>query len=209
MTRAPLLALCGLAALLAATVAVEFDQPPPAPASAALVPAAPAAAIPVPAVRMGDAGQIGSWVATILARPLFSRDRRLADAPAAIAVVAESLPRLTGITVSPAGRRAIFASPGSKPLVASPGDRVAGFTVQAIEPGGVTMAGPNGPRVLQPSFEGPPHAAAGTANPVATVHGATPELLGQLLSGRLSPNRARFPEAEFNRLAPQPAQTTP
>lgn len=205
MTRAPLLALCGVAALLATTVAVEFRQQLPAPVSAVSVPAVPTAATPAAAARVASVVQIQSWVATILARPLFSRDRRPTDAPAAVAAVAESLPRLTGITVSPAGRHAIFASPGNKPpLVASPGDHVAGFTVRSIEPGGVTVVGPSGPRVLQPSFEGPPHAAAGAADPVATAR-AAPELLGQLSSGRLLPGRVQFPEAEFNRLAQQPA----
>ncbi len=145
MTRAPLLALCGVAALLTATVAVKFRQRPLVPASAVSVSAVPTAATPAAATRVAGAVQVQSWVATILARPLFSRDRRPTDAPAAIAAVAESLPRLTGITVSPAGRHAIFASPGNKPpLVASPGDRIAGFTVRSIEPAGVTVVGPNG-----------------------------------------------------------------
>lgn len=206
MIRAALLAVCALAGLLSATVALELTLQSQAPVSAAAAPAVPLAITPVTAARVAGGADIQSWVATILARPLFSRDRRPVEAAAAVAAVAESLPRLTGITVSPAGRHAIFATPGSKPLVASVGDRVAGFTLQSIEPAGVTVVGPNGPRVLLPSFEGP-HVAAG-ANPGSTSR-AVPEPLGQLSSGRLSPNRGHFPEAEFNRLAQQPAEAAP
>jgi len=166
MRRTPQLAAYGTALLLAAAVAAELLGTGPA------MLRAPGAALPLPSPTQPVAAdetradaQVQSWVAVILARPLFSRDRRPADAPAAPNATPENLPRLTGVAVSPAGRHAIFAATaGGKPLVASLGDHVAGYTVQAIEPGVVTILGPNGPRLLQPLFAGPatPAVAAGS-----------------------------------------------
>ncbi len=204
MTRTLLSALCGLAALLAATVAAEFRQTSPTPAADVGVSALPASATPVAAAKTADAAQVSSWAAAILARPLFNRDRRPVDAPAVAAAVQSSLPRLTGIAVSPAGRHAIFANPGGKPLVTSPGDHVAGFTVQEINPGAVTMVGPGGSRVLQPSFEGPPHAAFGAASPSSIASGVAQEFPEGLSPPRMLPTRAHFPEPEFNRMAQRP-----
>ena len=86
------------------------------------------------------------------------------------------------------------------PLVALPGDRIAGFTVESIEPGGVTVIGPSGKRLLRPSFEEVPRTAAGVTDPTTTAR-AAPDLVGQLSSGLPETGRSRFPEAEFNSLA--------
>ncbi len=97
------------------------------------------------------------WVATILARPLFSPDRR----PAAETVAAqgarlpEGLPRLSGVIVSPFGRSAIFASDGRKPLVVHEGGRLDAWMVQAIDIGAVKISGPAGVRTLHPTFQNP------------------------------------------------------
>lgn len=197
MTRALLPILYGLAVLLLATVAVEFRQQAALPTTTVATPALPPAPVPRPAASIADDNQVRSWVATILARPLFSRDRRPASAAAGPVLVADRLPRLTGITVSPAGRHAIFAGSGGKPVVASPGDRLGGFTVRTIEPGQVTVTGPGGSRVLRPSFSEAPPAAAAASSPERP------------LAGRLPVFRGRFPESEFNRAVPQPAAIQP
>ncbi len=88
---------------------------------------------------------------TILARPLFTRDRRpVGEHATASASGGPALPRLTGIAVSPFGRSAIFAADTGKPLVVSEGGSVAGFTVRRHSSGrrgrpgsrGVAHAGP-------------------------------------------------------------------
>ena len=185
MTRTPRLAFYGAALLLAAVVATEMLQPAPAlvRGPGADLPL-PERTQPAPAAGAQDGVSLQSWVETILARPLFSRDRRPAAAPAASAATPDNLPRLTGVAVSPAGRHAIFAAAtGGKPLVASVGDHVAGYVVQAIEPGAVTILGPGGPRVLQPGFAGPA--------PLAVVASRRFEPnSGPLLD--IPPNRIRF-----------------
>jgi hypothetical protein len=99
------------------------------------------------------------WANTILARPLFSPDRRPASVAASVANI-PGLPRLTGIMVGPFGRSAIFAADGPKPLVVQEGARVAGYTIMVIEAAQVRLSGPNGNVVLYPSF------AAASANRV-------------------------------------------
>jgi len=91
----------------------------------------------------------------VLARPLFSPDRR----PPADAVTVASgrtvpgLPRLAGILVGPFGRSAIFAINGAKPIVVQEGGRVAAYTIKSIEATQVRLLGPDGAQVLYPSFE--------------------------------------------------------
>ena len=101
----------------------------------------------------------------MLARPLFSPDRR----PAADAVTVASgrtvpgLPRLAGILVGPFGRSAIFATNGAKPIVVQEGGRVADYTIKSIEATQVHLLGPDGAQVLYPSFE--PAAAPAARRP--------------------------------------------
>nr|WP_294529035.1 hypothetical protein [uncultured Rhodopila sp.] len=97
-------------------------------------------------------------LAAILARPLFSPDRR----PAASAARSVSgLPRLTGIVVTGSRKLAIFAGPG-KAMVAEEGVRLGAYEVTAISDAGVTVAGPEGTTVLRPIFDpaSPPAAKA-------------------------------------------------
>jgi hypothetical protein len=96
-----------------------------------------------------------AWVQTSLARPLFSPNRRPAAAAAVAAgEAAPSLPRITGILVNGSSRSVIFAAAaGGRPIIATEGTDVNGFKVQAIEANQVTIAGPDGTRVLHPSFD--------------------------------------------------------
>jgi hypothetical protein len=128
-------------------------------------PAPPAAPAQAPAMDRSE-----EWVATILARPLFSPDRRAPlDEAQSSATAPDVLPRLTGVLVSPAGKTAIFANPiGGKPIALREGGRIGGFTVQAIEAGQVTLTGPEGAKVLRPTFE-PGRAGPGLPPPVAAA----------------------------------------
>jgi hypothetical protein len=107
------------------------------------------------------------WIETILARPLFTPDRRppaqphIAAAPRAPVI----LPRLAGVLVSPAGKAAIFAANGAKPTVVCEGGQLGQYTVQSIEAGHVTLRGPDGAVVMQPTFEATAKPAPAPAQP--------------------------------------------
>jgi len=88
-----------------------------------------------------------AWLATALARPLFSRDRKPtpAAAKAAGGPALVALPRLTGVIVGPFGRTAIFAgTDGAKPIVVAEGGAVGEYKIQSIRPEGVRVMGPTG-----------------------------------------------------------------
>lgn len=140
-----LIGATALSAILAWEVgAFAPAQPPVAPPPRAAV-----AAAAVPAVAPDRTNE---WVNAILARPLFSRDRRPAAGGTASATAVSSLPRLSGVLVGPFGRRAIFAADGSKPMVVGEGAQVSDWTVRVIEAGAVRLVGPGGEQVLHPSF---------------------------------------------------------
>ena len=155
-----------LAAVLVAAIWLELH---PQLRESGTMTSRPAAGLPaVPARHSAAPGpdQVARWAATILARPLFSPGRRPPTAAAAPSAAAPQLPRVAGIMVTPAGRRAIFAEKGTKPLVLGEGGEVSGFTVQSIQAGQVTVRGPEGVRVLSPTFD--PDAPA-PASPAAAL----------------------------------------
>ncbi|MGH7080673.1 MAG: hypothetical protein ACREFU_21545 [Acetobacteraceae bacterium] len=93
-------------------------------------------------------------VSAILARPLFSPNRR----PAPSSAGARELlpPRLSGIIIDGADRLAIFAATGNgRPIVVRRGQTVGKWSVSAVEADGVLLTGPGGARRLRPSFVGP------------------------------------------------------
>ena len=114
------------------------------------------------------------WVATSLARPIFSPDRRPAPVAASQAggTAAAEPPRLTGIMITPTGSHAIFAA-GERLLVVAEGAVVGGFTVTRIAGDQVVVTGPLGSRSLRPSFSAAgaaaPSAAPGTAPAFAAM----------------------------------------
>jgi hypothetical protein len=122
----------------------------------------------------------GEWAATALARPLFAQDRRPVPEPRGAAVAGgpggRELPRLAGVMVTPAGSAAIFAGTGegAKPQVVRVGERLGGFEVNAILAGEVTLTGPDGERVLRPSFDPRAPAGGGPASRPATPVAAAP-----------------------------------
>ena len=99
------------------------------------------------------ADHLRSGVATLLARPPFSPDRRPAEQAGAQSAGAPGLPRLTGIIVGPFGRRAIFDGHGRESIVVDEGGRVDAYTVQSIDMAQVEMLGPNGMQRVRPAFD--------------------------------------------------------
>lgn len=152
MSNRPAAAILGAVALgLSAVIGLELRaesgvaEAPAAPRPA--MAAGPAAAMPVSVDHSDD------WVAKILARPLFSTSRR-PPAPGTTIATTSAPARLSGILVSARDRLAIFAASGEgKPIVAHVGSQVGEDVVQSIEPERVTMRGPDGDKVLRPSYE--------------------------------------------------------
>jgi hypothetical protein len=106
------------------------------------------------------------WAATVLARPLFSPNRRpAADATTIAGTGPSKPPRLTGIVVGPFGRSAIFAGDGGKSIVVNEGGRINAFTVKSIETAQVYLLRPEGTDVLQPTFAAGSGPGGSTAAP--------------------------------------------
>lgn len=169
-SRPAFLGMALLATALLAVLAWELDAAGPAEDQTGIVPIRHAPiARPKAAEQPDEEDHTDEWVETILARPLFSRDRKptpvLAKSGGAVAV--STMPRLTGVMVGPEGARAIFAPAESngKLLVASKGTTLGPYTVEAIEPGRVTVSGPEGTVKLQPSFDAAVRAAQLVAMP--------------------------------------------
>jgi hypothetical protein len=114
------------------------------------------APVGAPAARAAPLEHRDERLGIILARPLFSPDRR----PAASGARSVSgLPRLAGIVVTGSRKVAIFAAPsGGKPVVADEGGRLGAYDVKAINADGVTVVGPEGAMVLRPIFDPAPPA---------------------------------------------------
>jgi hypothetical protein len=157
--------LGGIAVVLAAILAWELLSPPnDLPVSAA----ARADPVQVRQVAEPDLDILSDVAKTLLARPLFSPDRR--PAPPIAAVVAagagDDVPRLAAVIVGPAGGRAIFDDGSGHPRIAAEGDSVGHFKVGAIAPGQVSLTASEGERVLRPRYatsagaSGPPAAGA-------------------------------------------------
>ena len=183
------LSLAGVMAALCVVIAMEVASPvlPDPGAGTGIRPAVRqptfAAATRVPAEDHTDA-----WVATSLARPLFTRDRKpVGEHGTATAGATEVLPRLAGIAISPYGRRAIFAGDDGKPVVVREGGSVAGYTVRAIQPDLVRIDGPDGQRSLAPAFD--PKAHPAETPQVAGPYGQAPIYPGQVPGGVMPPMR--------------------
>ncbi len=146
-----------------------------------------------------DPAHVQGWTATILARPLFSASRR----PAATVTSGPQQPRLAGIVVGPAGRRAIFAGSGdARGSVVAAGQQAGAWHVVAIDDDSVRVVGPDGPRVLHPSRDDSTHdgaaaAAAGTLPP-------HPSILDLLRNRPLQLGGAGLPFAPGQRPPPPP-----
>lgn len=166
--------LSGVAAVaLTGIVAAEVACLPGGAADAATASASrPAEPPPAAAKPPKDGADKGSRRAlAILERPLFSPGRRPAQQPGQPAAASEPLPRLAGTFVSPAGRRAVFAT-ADKPTALDEGGRIGPWTVQAIKAGEVTLAGPGGVQTMSVIFDKPSAPAApGTGAPGTVAPG--------------------------------------
>lgn len=132
--------------MLAAAIVLEFDNAAaPAGSETGSAPIRQQAKVE-PRAAQGPSDRTDNWLTTALARPLFSRDRRPTDAgPNSAGTTLGSLPRLTGVVIGPLGQSAIFAATnGGRPTVVTVGKTLGEYTVEKIEPGGVTVSGPNG-----------------------------------------------------------------
>jgi hypothetical protein len=154
VTRAALFAsLAGLGVL---GVWAEWAMPAGAPSDLA---SPPHIVLPVPSAPHAsppDEAALANAIGGLNQRPLFRPDRkppRPAPEPAPPTQAADAaLPRLAGVVVGPAGRRAIFAGADGKPAVAVEGGSLGRFTVKTITPGRVTLFGPEGDIDLRPTF---------------------------------------------------------
>lgn len=134
------LVLSAFAATLALLVALEVLLPPTPIAEAPALPVSQPVALPPAAT--------GADVETILQRPLFAESRRPPPGARSEAVVtADAMPRLSGIMITGADRRAIFEG-SDKPAVAGVGGQVGGYRVVAIAPRQVTLLGPRGNQTI-------------------------------------------------------------
>ena len=158
MSRAAFGALALVAMALSGVIALQLpgkedDEVTSGAAAAAVARWRPAPAVPTPP----SPDRSREWAATALARPLFAPDRRPMPEPRAAVAGGpggRELPRLAGVLVTPAGGAAIFAAgEGAKPLVLRVGDKLNEFEVKAIVAGEVTLTGPEGDRVVRPSFD--------------------------------------------------------
>jgi hypothetical protein len=164
-----LLTLSMVSAVLAGLLILELrDGPPHEPP----VPTPPQqkTSLFVPSSRGPLRNQDDQYVATILARPLFSPNRRPpAAAPPGNHHASPELGRLTGVVVSPAGKSAIFAGTGGpEPIVLGEGAHIGEYVVRSIGTGTVVVTGPGGQRLLHPAFDpNPPPRPAPAAPPPA------------------------------------------
>ena len=156
----PALAALGLvAAGLAAAIGLQVAslwEPEVADLAAPRRPTEPVAPRP-----RSDEGRGAELLARSLARPLFNPDRRpTPESARASGAPAPDTPRLAGILVTAIARHAIFAS-GDRSIVVGEGESIGGFRVTSISGEQVAVEGPQGLRILRPSFI--PAGAEGTA----------------------------------------------
>jgi hypothetical protein len=98
-----------------------------------------------PPIRVTDTARDGQ---TILARPLFTANRRPSSVKGA-SPVGGPPPRLSAIMVSASGRSVVFDD-GGKSLLARVGGRAGPYMIMSISDDRVTVLSPEGQRTLKP-----------------------------------------------------------
>jgi hypothetical protein len=159
MSRQFLLTLLGvLGVLLVATIGYEIFSTDPGTNGTPSPAAAPAPSKAPPGSALAPP-KTAEWVASILARPLFSPSRKPDAAPVKEAAAApdqpsNDLPRLAGIQVVGTSRHAIFQPTGdTPPLVVGEGEMVSGWKVETIGLTSVKLTGPTGATTVEPRFD--------------------------------------------------------
>jgi hypothetical protein len=119
--------------------------------------------------RLADAPPVAALTEAVLARPLFSPDRK--PMPAAHAG-AHTLPRLTGTIRTDSGELAIFQPEHGKPIVLGRGGAIAEWTISDISDGEVALRRGGSTSTLRLSYGNvpvlPPQPAA--APQLAVLH---------------------------------------
>lgn len=148
--RPAFLGLALVAAVLATVISMELDIGEPVADKTGIVPVRHVPKMQPHVASEDPEDHTDAWVATALARPLFSRDRKPTPVAAKSGGPAfASLPRLSGVVIGPSGKTAIFAGgENSKPIAVDEGKTLGPYTVQAITPNAVTVTGPEGERSL-------------------------------------------------------------
>jgi hypothetical protein len=147
----------GIAPLLACIVAWELI---PAADDGAAIASRPARAPAVDAPAKAGTGaapdtdRLPDIADTLLARPLFSANRRftVATPPSDPVRAIEDAPRLTGIIISPGAALAIFDDGSGRPKIAAEGASIGRFKVGTIAPDQVSLIASEGTLVLRPKF---------------------------------------------------------
>jgi hypothetical protein len=194
-----LTSLSVISAALLALIAVEAVSTP-------IKPSAAAPPVPVNDLPAATVEDVATLVPVILARPLFSPDRRPKAGPAASGAATDDMPRLAGILIDRAERHAIFQPSGDgKPVTVAEGDQVGGWQVQQITADAVTLTGPKGTQVLQPKAD-PNLAATATPGTDPMVPGGVIPKPGQANPRQYLPGGMQLPAGVPN---PFPGQTNP
>jgi hypothetical protein len=152
------LIILGLSGTIAFEVAGGSDQATHLSPGSALV-----TRVAAPGLATRSPNETDRQVNEILARPIFSSDRKpIGSAARGIT----GLSRLTGIVVTGTSKIAIFAGPsGGKPVVVEEGSRVNAFEVTSISGAGVTVVGPGGATMMTPVFDRSPPPVPQPARP--------------------------------------------
>ena len=165
----------GASAALLLVLAVEWlpsGEPPPL----------PPARVPrlAPADQTAASKDTSDWADAINQRPLFSVGRRPPKQSHGVHAVADTgLPRLSGILITPTGRRAIFMPDGGKPMTLAEGASLDDNTIRQIKPDRVVLTGPKGTTVLLLAFD-------------------------KQVRGLVTPGATAFPQPGFNPGFPNP-----
>jgi hypothetical protein len=95
-----------------------------------------------------------AWANAITRRPLFNIGRKPAKLATGHGPVAlTGLPRLSGIMITRAGRRAIFMPEGGKALTLAEGATLDDYTIRRILADQVVLNGAKGDMVLRPAYD--------------------------------------------------------
>lgn len=139
---------CALVAVIAAEGALhDLRNQSDASAAPSRVPRPVATETVVPKARDGQ------WLATTLARPLFSPDRK---PPPGVTVADPALPRLSGIIMVVHQPVGIFKSDETgKSTVVRSGDSIAGWRVAEIERDAIYLEKPGERVIVMPKFAPP------------------------------------------------------
>jgi hypothetical protein len=146
--RSPAAPFLGACVVLAGILAIEWM--PASSEPAAVAPPRPAHAQTIVA-KTDDSRDTDDWSDTVLERPLFTVGRKPPKPPAlGRQASGAGLPRLSGIMITPFGRRAIFMPEGAKVLVLSEGATVGDHTISRIATDRVYLSGDT---VLTPTLD--------------------------------------------------------